>query len=64
MAVTYRVTVPFIDDMGSTAPFIVRQTYLETKHRAALWHINKMREHDGLRPLHRMPQGTTYERVN
>jgi hypothetical protein len=56
----FKVTVPFVDDMGSVSPFIVHQTPRESKAQAALWEINKMRDHDGLPHLSRMPNGTTY----
>lgn len=59
----YRVTVPFIDDMGSIQPFIVKESSRETKAASALWDINRMRDHDGLPHLKRMPNGTRYERI-
>lgn len=58
----FRVIVPFVDDMGSVSPFVVRETPSETRAQAALWHINSMRAHDGLPALTRMPNGTKYER--
>ena len=59
----FKVTVPFVDDMGSVSPFIVRESYTETKAQAALWEINHRRDHDGLKHLTRMPNGTTYTRI-
>ena len=59
----FKVTVPFVDDMGSVSPFIVSDSYTETKAQAALWTINSMRDHDGLPHLSRMPNGTTYTRI-
>jgi len=59
----FKVTVPFIDDMGSVSPFVVRETSNETKAQAALWTINSMRDHDGLPHLSRMPKGTEYKAV-
>lgn len=59
----FRVVVPMVDDMGSITPFIVTPSAYETKAQAALWHINKMRDHDGLPHLARMPNGTKYERI-
>lgn len=59
----FKVIVPFIDDMGSTSPFIVTETPRESKAQAALWNINSMRDHDGLPHLSRMPKGTEYKRV-
>jgi hypothetical protein len=58
----FKVTVPFVDDMGSIMPFIVTESNTETKAQAALWEINRMRDHDGLPHLSRMPAGTTYTR--
>jgi hypothetical protein len=60
----YRVTVPFIDDMGSVLPFIATSSPMETKEQNALWDLNSMREHDGLPKLSRMPAGTKYERID
>lgn len=59
----FKVSVPFVDDMGSITPFIVSESNTETKAQAALWEINKMRDHDGLPHLSRMPNGTTYARI-
>lgn len=59
----YRVTVPFVDDMGSISPFIATESRLESKAANALWTINSMRDHDGLKHLTRMPVGTKYERI-
>lgn len=59
----FKVIVPFVDDMGSITPFFVRETPSETKAQAALWEINKMRDHDGLAHLSRMPKGTEYKRM-
>jgi hypothetical protein len=59
----FKVTVPFVDDMGSVSSFIVTESYTETKAQAALWTLNNMRDHDGLPHLSRMPIGTTYARI-
>lgn len=59
----YRCIVPIQDDMGSIDPFIVRQYPMTSKEEDALWHINNMRDHDGLRRLRRLPAGTKFERV-
>lgn len=59
----FKVTVPFVDDMGSISPFIVTETPRESKAQAALWTINSMRDHDGLPHLSRLPKGTTYKLV-
>ena len=60
---TYRVIVPFIDDMGTVSPIVARESFGETAPRCALWHLNSMRDHDGLPHLSRMPAGTRYERL-
>lgn len=59
----YRVIVPFKGDMGSVDPFIASSSPMETREENALWTINRMRDHDGLRHLSRMPKGTKYERI-
>lgn len=59
----FKVKVPFVDDMGSVSDFTVTETSRESKAQAALWTINKMRDHDALPHLSRMPNGTTYTRV-
>lgn len=59
----YRCIVPFQDDMGSIDPFIVTEYPMESKQQNALWHINSMRDHDGMRHLTKMPVGTKYERI-
>lgn len=59
----FKCVVPFQDDMGSIQPFVVSSTPMRTKAEDALWHINNMRDHDGLPHLSRMPSGTKYERI-
>lgn len=59
----YKVYVPFIPSMGSISPFIVSELDTETKQDQALWVINDMRDHDGLRHLESLPTGTKFERV-
>lgn len=59
----YTVKVPFQDDMGSIAPFHASSSPMKTKEQNALWTINSMRDHDGLKPLTKMPFGTHYERI-
>lgn len=59
----YKVLVPFQHELGSISPFIVRDTPMTSKAADALWHLNKMREHEGLPPLTRMPNGTKYEKI-
>ncbi len=62
MSYSYRVKVPFQNDMGTVGLFVVTPTPMETASEQALWQINNMRDHDGLPHLSRMPAGTTYER--
>ena len=59
----YRVVVPFIDSMGSIAPFIVEESNTETKEEYALWVLNRMRDHDGQRPLADLPNGVKFIRT-
>lgn len=59
----YRVTFPFIPDMGTVQPMIATSSSQETKEQNALWHINRMRDHDGLRHMQYLPAGTTFEPI-
>lgn len=59
----YKAIIPFIHDMGSISPIIVTDGYYETKQAEALWQINSMRDHDGLKHLSRLPVGVKFERV-
>lgn len=63
MSKRYRAIIPFIDDMGSVEPICVSDKPSESKREEALWHINRMREHDGLRPLEELPKGVRFERL-
>lgn len=56
----YRMETTFIDDMGSVSAMDVSETYGETKEEQALWHLNSMRRHDGLRELTRLPKGIRF----
>jgi len=47
----YSAIVPFIPSMGSIDPITVSDKYGETKEQEVLWHLNKMREHDGQKPF-------------
>lgn len=58
----YICKVPFISSMGSISPFEVNSSTMESKEEYALWVINDMRSHDGLKPLSSLPAGTTFER--
>ncbi|MCK4665859.1 hypothetical protein KAU33_03875 [Candidatus Dependentiae bacterium] len=55
----YEVTVPPTMEMGSHS-MTVTEDHGETKAEAALWYYNSARDHDGLPPLKRMPNGTKY----
>ena len=59
----YRVLVPFIGSMGSISPFIVNESVSESKEDYALWVINNMRDHDGLKHLTKLPEGTKFEQL-
>lgn len=58
----YQVTVPSTMEMGSYS-VTVTEDYGETKAEVALWHYNSARDHDGLSPLKRMPNGTKYVEI-
>lgn len=51
----FKVTFPFIPDMGSISPMVVSRSPMESEREQALWHLNSMRKHDGLRPLRALP---------
>lgn len=57
----FKVIVPFIDDMGSVMPFHASSCRSESKEANALWTINSMRDHDGLKHLTHLPAGTKFE---
>ena len=59
----YKAIIPFIDDMGTVPTFIVSNKISETKGQEALWHLNSMREHDGLKPMKKLPYGTKFEPI-
>lgn len=63
MGKSYKVSVPFIDDMGSITSFVVRATPMQSKEEDALWTVNNMRDHDGLPHLERLPKGTKFEKI-
>lgn len=57
----YTAIIPFIDDMGSVADIKgVWDKPTETKEEEVLWHLNKMREHDRLPMLSRLPRGVRF----
>jgi hypothetical protein len=58
----YKTNKSFIPDMGSIPDFIVEDKPGETKEEEWLWHINSMRDHDGLRPLKHVPPNIEFKR--
>jgi hypothetical protein len=50
----------FINDMGTVNPIIGVSSSMESCEENALWHINSMREHDGLKPLKKLPPYTAF----
>lgn len=46
----FSLKLKFVDDMGSVPEIIAQDTYTETVVQNALWTINSMRAHDGLKP--------------
>ena len=57
----YKVTFPFIPDMGTVSPMIVQSGFYETAQEQALWHLNSMRDHDGQNHLKTLPKKTKFE---
>lgn len=56
----FKVTFPYCSDMGSISPMVVRSSPMETAKEQALWQLNSMRQHDGLRPLLALPKGCVF----
>lgn len=54
---------PFVPDMGSISPMVVKDTYTETKKEQALWYLNSMRDHDGQQRLEALPRGVKFEPI-
>jgi|LakMenE18May11ns_1017448.scaffolds.fasta_scaffold8636737_2 hypothetical protein len=57
----YRAIIPFIPSMGSVSPITCTDYPSESKEENLLWHLNKMREHDGLSPLKNLPKSVKWE---
>lgn len=60
---TYRTNASFIDDMGSIPSMRVEESSHETKEEQFLWHLNRMRDHDGLTPLTEVPEGIVFTEI-
>lgn len=67
----FRATLPFIDSLGTVSPINCTETSITTKEQDLLWHLNHMREHDGLRPwdadsegFYRVLEKTTWEELD
>ena len=58
----YEVKVPPTMEQGSYKT-TVRANYNETVAEAALWDYNSARDHDGLPPIKKMPNGTQYKKL-
>ena len=59
----YKVSFPFAPDMGSISPMIVNDYPMETKEENALWHLNSMRDHDGLPHRKSLSKGTKFVEI-
>jgi len=59
----YRVEKCFIPSMGSISAFDVTETRYETKEEQALWQINSMRRHDGLKEYNALPNVVKFTRI-
>jgi len=44
----------------SPIDYVVSDKPMESKEEEALWHYNKSREHDGLKPLAELPYGVEF----
>ena len=59
----YKAIIPFIDDMGSVSPINCSSSLMETKEENLLWDLNSMRQHDGLKPLKKIPNGVKFIKI-
>lgn len=57
----YLARIPFIPSMGSVSPIVCNHSAHESREENLLWDLNKMREHDGLRPFRNIPDGVEWE---
>lgn len=60
----YRATIPFIPSMGSVSPLVCNHSFHESREENLLWELNKMREHDSLRPLKNIPNGVKWQEIS
>ena len=58
-----KASIPPTTHQGSCSILGTCSLY-ESYKKNILWAYNKMREHDGLRPVSRMPKGTQYRKVH
>lgn len=56
----YTTNAIFVDDMGSVPAMHVTTSPHETKEEQYLWHLNRMREHDNLPPLKKVPSSVVF----
>jgi hypothetical protein len=61
MQTILKATVPPTNDLGSCV-LLGTSTRYETFRENILWQYNKLRQHDGLDEVTRMPAGTQYEK--
>lgn len=59
----YIAKFPITAYMSPISYVVTDDSHSESKEENALWHYNKSREHDGLRPLEHLPRGTTFTRM-
>lgn len=51
----YKVKALYINDMGSISEFHVWDSIHKSREEDALWHLNRMRDHDGLKHITELP---------
>jgi hypothetical protein len=54
----------FLDDMGTVDAINVQDNLHESKEEQWLWQVNRMRDHDGLRLLTRVPSKVKFTALN
>jgi len=59
----YQMEAFYHDSMGSIDAIIVHSTPMETKEEQALWQLNSMRRHDGLKEWRTLPKGVKFTRI-